>query len=77
MPGASLFDARTRTRMPQSWLRNRDALRLTAEAGSDRSSDKFWVPLPRERGPYFVRLELFNDHSDLLEFANTSSFDRR
>lgn len=72
----SLFDARERTRMPQAWLRNRPALRLMPEAGSDRGSPAVWVPLPRERGPYFVRLELFDDRGNRLDKADTKSFDR-
>lgn len=72
----SLFDARERTRMPQAWLRNRPALRLVPEAGSDRGSPAVWVPLPRERGPYFVRLELFDDRGNRLDKADTKSFDR-
>ncbi|HEV2059403.1 MAG TPA: hypothetical protein VGR11_08595 [Solirubrobacteraceae bacterium] len=72
----SLFDARERTRMPQPWLRNRDALRLVPEAGSDRGSLAVWVPLPRERGPYFVRLELIDDRGTRLAKADTKSFDR-
>jgi hypothetical protein len=72
----SLFDAREGTRMPQSWLRNREALRLVPEAGSDRGSLAVWVPLPRKRGPYFVRLELFDDRGGRLEKRDTKSFDR-
>lgn len=72
----SLFDARERTRMPQPWLRNRVALRLIPEAGSDRGSLAVWVPLPRPRGPYFVRLELLNDRGSRLAKADTKSFDR-
>lgn len=72
----SLFDARERTRMPQPWLRNRVALRLVPEAGSDRGSLAVWVPLPRQRGPYFVRLELLDDRGNRLDKADTESFDR-
>jgi hypothetical protein len=72
----SLFDARERTKMPQSWLRNRVALRLVPEAGSDRGSLAVWVPLPREHGPYFVRLELLDDSGNRLDKADTKRFDR-
>jgi len=72
----SLFDAREGTRMPQPWLRNREALRLVPEAGSDRGSLAVWVPLPRRRGPYFVRLELFDDRGGRLDKRDTKSFDR-
>jgi hypothetical protein len=72
----SLFDARQRTQMPQPWLRRRKALELTPRAGFDRGSEAVFVLLPRERGPYFVRLELFDDTGSRLAFADTPSFDK-
>ena len=72
----SLFDARERTRMPQPWLRNRRALTLIPEAGKDGGTPAVWVPLPRKRGPYFVRLELLDDRGTRLAKADTESFDR-
>jgi hypothetical protein len=71
-----LFDAKERTRVPQRWLRNRKALLLTPRAGFDRGSEAVFVLLPRERGPYFVRLELFDDANNRIAFADTKSFDR-
>jgi hypothetical protein len=72
----SLFDARQGTRMPQPWLRNRRALTLIPEAGKDGGTPAVWVPLPRKRGPYFVRLELLDDRGTRLAKADTESFDR-
>ena len=71
----SLFDARARTRMPQPWLRNRRALTLIPEAGKDGGTPAVWVPLPRKRGPYFVRLELLDDRGTRLAKADTERFD--
>jgi hypothetical protein len=71
----SLFDARERTRMPQTWLRNRKALVLVPQAGFDRGSEAVFVLLPRERGPYFVRLELFDEDANRLAYADTQNFD--
>jgi hypothetical protein len=71
----SLFDAAERTRMPQPWLRNRKALVLVPQAGFDSGSEAVFVLLPRERGPYFVRLELFHEDGHRLAFADTKNFD--
>ena len=71
----SLFDARKLTRMPQPWLRNRRALTLVPEAGRDGGTPAVWVPLPRKRGPYFVRLELLDDRGTRLAKADTERFD--
>jgi len=73
----SLFDAREDTRMPQDWLRDREAMKLVPVAGSDNGSEAIWVPLPRKRGPYFIRLELFDDDGERLAMADSKAFDRR
>jgi len=70
----SLFDAGTRARMPQEWLRDREAIKFVPEASVDRASSEVWVPLPRERGRYYVRLELFDDKGGRLDFADSERF---
>ena len=59
--------------MPREWLVNRRALVARPEVASDRASGDFWVPLPRRRGPYFVRLGVY-DEGTRLTFADTESF---
>lgn len=60
-------------RLPHEWLRNRSVLELTGEAESDSGSAEFWVPLPkRPRGPYFVRIGMYDDEGTPLTFAKTS-----
>jgi hypothetical protein len=59
--------------LPHKWLRNRPILKLTGEAGHDSGSAEFWVPLPkRPRGPYIVRITMYDDKGTPLAFAKTS-----
>jgi hypothetical protein len=59
-------------RLPHVWLRNRPVIHLTGEAESDSGSAEFWVPLPkRPRGPYFVRIGMYDADGTPLTFANT------
>jgi hypothetical protein len=44
------------------------------EAAFDRSSAEFWVPLPRQTGPFFVRLSVFDDQGERLAFADSKAF---
>jgi len=70
----SLFDAGARKRVPRDWLVNRRALELQPEAAFDRESSEFWVPLPKRRGPFFVRLTVYNEDGERLTFADSKSF---
>ena len=70
----SLFDAGARKRVPRDWLVNRRALELQPEAAFDRESSEFWVPLPKRRGPFFVRLTVYNEEGERLTFADSKSF---
>ena len=59
-------------RLPHVWLRNRRVIKLTGEAESDSGSAEFWVPLPkRPRGPYFVRIGMYDEDGTPLTFANS------
>jgi hypothetical protein len=59
-------------RLPHVWLRNRRVIKLTAEAESDSGSAEFWVPLPkRPRGPYFVRIGMYDEDGTPLTFENS------
>lgn len=57
----SLYDARGAGRVPRDWLVNRRAVQLTDES----ASDDFWVPLPKLRGPFFVRIGVYDGRSRL------------
>ena len=70
----SLYDAGARKRVPRDWLVNRRALVVGAEAASDRASAEFWVPAPKRKGPFFVRLSVYDEDGDRLEFSDSKSF---
>ncbi len=66
----SLYDARGAGRVPRDWLLNRRALQLTDES----ASDDFWVPLPKRRGPFFVRIAVYDDDGNRLTFRDSRRF---
>jgi hypothetical protein len=71
----TLFNAKTRTHVRKSWLIRRRALRLTADAPVDMANPQIWVPLPRGvGGPFFVRLEIFDDDGGRVNFDDSSRF---
>jgi hypothetical protein len=70
----SLFTARRGGAMvPQDWLVNRRALVAIPEATFDRASGEFWIPLPKKRGPYFVRVSAW-DKNERLDFSDSGPF---
>ena len=70
----SLYEAGADARVPRDWLLNRRVLVARADAASDRASGEFWVPLPRQRGPFFVRLSVYDDRGGRLARADSKSF---
>lgn len=70
----SLYDAGAGERVPRDWLSNRRALAMRPEAAFDRPSAEFWVPLPKQRGPFFVRLSAYDDQGKRLDSADSKSF---
>ena len=70
----SLFTAKKSAMVPQDWLVNRKALEAVPEADFDRRSGEFWIPLPRRRGPYFVRVSAWHRDSR-LDFVDSGPFD--
>jgi hypothetical protein len=57
----SLYRAHGDRPLPRDWLRNRKVLVAHARAATDEESGEFWVPLPRSRGSYFIRLGAYDD----------------
>ncbi len=55
--------------MPRDWLLNRRAVQLTDEG----ASHDFWVPLPKLRGPFFVRIGIY-DEGKRLTFRDSRPF---
>ena len=70
----SLYDAGARKRVPRDWLVNRRALVVRPEATFDRASAEFWVPAPKRKGPFFVRLGVYDDEGQRLAFSDSESF---
>jgi hypothetical protein len=60
--------------LPHDWLQDQLADRLRAEAEKDSASSYFWIPLPEEPGPFFVRLSVLDDDGALLDQLDTPSF---
>jgi hypothetical protein len=60
--------------VPRDWLRNQRAVSLRGEAEQDSGSDQFWVPLPSVKGPYFIRLGVYDEDDTRLDYANTPRF---
>ena len=60
--------------VPEDWLKNQSRLRLKAKAEKDSASPALWIPLPKDRRPYFIRLTVYDEDGVPLDRANTSSF---
>jgi hypothetical protein len=69
----SLFGARGK-RVPRPWLRKQLALQLKGEADDDSGTGGFWVPIPKNQGPFFIRITVYNDRGGLIAFADTRRF---
>jgi hypothetical protein len=71
--GWSIWDAGSEHRLFGRWLATNLAYRLKASSEKDVASLDIWVPLPKDEGPFFVRLTLTADgtrlaHIDTDEF---------
>ena len=70
----SLYSAKSDVPVPRDWLRLRPALSLRGEAPQDSGSDEFWVPIPNVKGPFFVRLGVYDEDNQRLDYADTARF---
>jgi hypothetical protein len=70
----SLYSQSRRRPVPRDWLRNQRALLLRGEAEKDSGSGEFWVPIPEVRGPFFIRIGVYNAAGTRLDYADTPSF---
>jgi hypothetical protein len=69
----SLFDARGGGPVPPEWLKGQVALWMEGQAQTDSGSGTFWVPLPKSEGPFFVRLGVYDEDGDRLDYEDTQS----
>lgn len=70
----SLYDAGARKRVPRDWLVNRRALVVRPEATFDRASGEFWVPAPKRKGPFFVRVAVYDNDGERMAFSDSKPF---
>jgi hypothetical protein len=70
----SLYRARQNVVVPRPWLFNQRILLLTGGADKASASRQFWVPIPKRRGPFFIRVGVYDDHGEGLDYADTKSF---
>ena len=55
---------------PGDWATGQTVLEVAAEAEKDTASDEFWVPLPRETGPYSLRIGVYDEDGDRLDYED-------
>jgi hypothetical protein len=47
---------------------------LRGDVNRDSGSGEFWVPIPQLRGPFFIRVGVYDDHGTRLDYADTRHF---
>jgi hypothetical protein len=70
----SLRRARGEGRLPYSWLYNHRVLELKGQAATDSASADFWVPLPKDQGPYKLRIAVYDGDGTRLTYRDTHQF---
>ena len=70
----SLYSKNGQRPVPRDWLRNQRALLLRGEAEKDTGSGEFWVPIPEVKGPFFIRIGVYDADRTRLDYADTPSF---
>ncbi len=58
----------------KAWLRDHPVLEVTGERDKETLAPEFWVPLPKQRARYVVRIEVFDEHDERLAYKKTQSF---
>ena len=61
----SIFPENGQTHLPEKWLGNFVIYRLRAATEDDTGTVDMWIPLPRQRGRYFIRVTLAIGDNDL------------
>jgi hypothetical protein len=64
------------------WRRSRHQARHPAtgprrparERNGDSASDDFWAPIPKLKGPFFIRVGVYDAHGERLDYADTQRF---
>ena len=66
----SIFQKDGQSHLFGKWLGNFVAYRLEATTNDDTGTLEMWIPLPKQSGPYFIRLTLTSGGESL---ASTNS----
>ena len=70
----SLYSVPGGNPVPVDWLKNEPIHWLQGQADKDSASDSFWVPLPKIKGPFYIRLGVYNKDNVRLDFKNSGPF---
>ena len=70
----SIFQEHGPSHLPGKWLGNFVTYRLEATTNDDTGTVEMWIPLPKQHGPYFLRLTLTTGGATLASM-NSSPFD--
>jgi hypothetical protein len=66
----SIYPENGSTSLPKQWLGDFVAYRLVATTDDDTGTLDMWIPLPRQRGPYFIRATLALGDADLASMSS-------
>lgn len=61
-------------KVPSALSGRERVLLLKGEADKDTAGDEFWVPMPRAKGPYVIRIGVYDKKNTRLDFAVTDPF---
>jgi hypothetical protein len=71
----SIFQKDGENHLSKSWLGNFVAYRLEGTTNDDTGTLEMWIPLPKQHGPYFVRLTLTSPGGASLASMDSGLFD--
>lgn len=60
--------------VPRALSGRERVLLLKGQADKDTAGDEFWVPMPKAKGPYIIRVGVYNQDNTRLDFAVTEPF---
>jgi hypothetical protein len=70
----SLHEADGGSRLAHDWMKDQHVSWLRGKVNKDEASSHFWVPLPKTRGPFFVRVGVYDEDQTELDYADTERF---
>ena len=70
----AIFQKEGPSHLSGRWLSNFVAYRLEAKTNDDTGTLEMWVPLPKQKGPYFIRVTLTTGGANLASM-NSNPFD--